>query len=58
MGLAVALFRGRAGELRAATIFFAISLLPFAAHVALVVSHLKKPRAFTAPAGTPYASAH
>src|SRR5450759_3783261 len=58
VGLAVALFRGRAGELRAATSLFAISLLPFAAHVALVVSHLKKPRAFAAPAGTRYASAH
>jgi hypothetical protein len=58
VGLAVALFRGRAGELRAATSFFAVSLLPFAVHVALVVSHLKKPRAFAEPAGSRYASAH
>ncbi len=58
VAMAVALFRGHVGELRAATILFAISLLPFAGHVALVVSHLKKPRAFAAPAGTRYASAH
>ena len=58
VGLAVALFRGHVSELRAATTFFAISLLPFAAHVALVVSHLKKPLAFAAPARTRYASAH
>jgi hypothetical protein len=57
-GMAVALFRGRVGELRAATTFFAISLLPFALHVALVVSHLKNPRSFAAPSGTRYASAH
>jgi hypothetical protein len=57
VGLAVALFRGRAGELRAAASFLAVSLLPFAVHVALVVSHLKKPRAFAAPEGTRYASA-
>lgn len=57
-GMAVALFRGRVDELRVATSFFAISLLPFAVHVALVVSHLTRPRAFAAPAGTRYASAH
>jgi hypothetical protein len=57
VGLAVALFRGRAGELRAAASFLAVSLVPFAVHVALVVSHLKKPRAFSAPEGTRYASA-
>lgn len=56
--LTVALFRGRAGELRAATSFLAVSLLPFAVHVALVISHLKKPRAFAEPAGSRYASAH
>ena len=58
VGMAVALFRGHAGELRLATTFFAVSLLPFAIHVAFVVSHLKKPRAFAAPAGTRYAAAH
>ncbi len=58
VGMAIALCRGHVGELRLATTFFAISLLPFAVHVALVVSHLKNPRAFAAPAGTRYASAH
>jgi hypothetical protein len=47
--MVVALLRGRVGELRAAGVFLAASLLPFAAHVALVVSHLKKPRALPAP---------
>src|SRR5512141_2985125 len=58
VALAVALFRGRVGELRAATTLFAISLLPFVVHFALVVSHLKKPRAFAAPSETRYAAAH
>lgn len=58
VALSVALFRGHAVELRAAAAFFAISLLPFAAHVAIVLSHLKWPRAFGAAAGRPYAAAH
>jgi hypothetical protein len=58
IGMAVALFRGHVGELRLAATFFAISLLPFAVHVGLVVSHLKNPRAFAAPVGARYVSAH
>lgn len=58
VALTVALFRGHAVELRAATTFFAISLLPFAAHVAIVVSHLKWPRAFGSAAGSQHAAAH
>ncbi|HSB64147.1 MAG TPA: hypothetical protein VLJ18_08270 [Thermoanaerobaculia bacterium] len=58
VGLAVALFRGRVSELRVAATFLAISLLPFTVHVALVVSHLTRPRAFAASPGARYASAH
>lgn len=49
LAMAVALFRGRVGELRWSSVFLAASLLPFAAHVALVVSHLRRPRAFIQP---------
>lgn len=58
IALTVALFRGRATELRAAAALFAISILPFAAHVAIVISHLKWPRAFEAAAGSQHAAAH
>jgi hypothetical protein len=57
VALAVALFRGHAGELRAALVFFAVSLVPFAVHVAVVVTHLVRPRAFGAREGVRYAAA-
>jgi hypothetical protein len=57
VALAIALFRGHAVELRAAATVFAVSLLPFAAHVAIVLSHLKWPRAFGAAAGSQHAAA-
>src|SRR5512140_3658617 len=49
VALTVALFRGHVVELRVAALFFAVSLLPFGAHVAIVLSHLKWPRAFAGP---------
>ncbi len=58
VALTVALLRGQAVELRAAAALFAISLLPFAAHVAIVISHLQWPRAFGAAAGSQHAAAH
>jgi len=58
IGMAIALFRGRAGELRWAASLLAVSLLPFAAHVALVVSHLQRPRSFAGLPGTSHAAAH
>jgi hypothetical protein len=58
VGLTVALFRGHAVELRVAATFFGVSLLPFAAHVAIVISHLKWPHAFGAAAGSQHAAAH
>lgn len=58
VAMTVALFRGSAAELLLAASFFAISLLPFAAHVAIVISHLKSPRAFGAAAGSQHAAAH
>lgn len=55
--MALALFRARVGELRVAGALLAVSLLPFAAHVALVLSHLRKPRSLPAPGESPFAAA-
>ena len=48
----------RPTALAPAAALFAVSLLPFAAHVAIVISHLRWPRAFGAAAGSQHAPAH